>query len=71
MAANVLVFAVPPHTARNPVDQALEWIGFGTENNSNIIRDEVGLEALDNFFGLMESDIWDTASGFSKRTTAQ
>ena len=71
MAENVLAVMVPPLPARNPVDQALEWIGFGMEGNHNSIRNEGGMRAFDNFVGLTVSDIWDTASGFYKRTTAQ
>ena len=70
MAANVPVVVAPTHPARNPVDQALVWIGFGTEVNCNSIRNEGGLEAFADFF-LTGSDIWDMASKLSKRTTAQ
>ena len=37
--------------------------------NLNRIRDEGGMEAFNDFVGLNESDIRDTASGLSKRTT--
>ena len=57
MAANVPVVAAPTNPARNPVDQALGWIGLGTEVNCNIIHNEGGLEAFDNFVGLTGSDI--------------
>ena len=39
MAENVPVVVVPPHPARNPVYQSLEWIGFGMEDNRNSIYD--------------------------------
>ena len=62
---------VPPLPASNPVEQAISWIGFGTESNRNRIRFEGGLEVFNGFVGLTESDIRDTASGFSKKITAQ
>ena len=55
----------------NPVGQAFKWIGFSTEDNCNIICDEVGLEAFENFVIFTESNIWDMTSGFSMRTAAQ
>ena len=57
MAENVPAVVVPPLPARYPVDQALTWIGFGAEGNSNNIRSEGGLEAFDNFVGLTVSNI--------------
>ena len=71
MAENVLAVVVPLPPASNQVDQYLAWIGSVTEGNRNNIRDEVGLEAFNNFVGLAVSDIRDMASGFSKRTTVQ
>ena len=71
MAANVPAVVVPPPPARNPVDQALAWIGFGTEGNHNSIRDEGGLEAFDDFIGLNKRDIRDMDPGLFKTTTAQ
>ena len=71
MAENLPALVVPPQPGRNPVDQALTWIGFGTEGKCNIIRNEVGLEAFDDFVGLTESNIRDMDSGFSKRNTNQ
>ena len=62
---------VPPPPSRNLVDQALEWIVFVMDGYRNSIRDEGGLEAFDDFVGITVSNIWDTESGFSKRTTAQ
>ena len=53
------------------MNQALEWIGFGTEYNSNSIYDEGGLEAFENFASLTESNIRYMAFSFSKRTSAQ
>ena len=70
MSTNVLEVMVPPPPARNPIDQALAWIGFGTEGNHNNIRNEGGLEEFDDFVGLTLSNIRDMASGFSKRITA-
>ena len=69
MAENVLAVVFPPPPARNPADQALTWIGFGTEGNHNIIRNEGGLDTFDDFVSLTESNIRDMASGFSKSTT--
>ena len=40
MVENVTAVVVPPPSTRNPADQALAWIGFGTESNCNIICDE-------------------------------
>ena len=57
MASNVPEFVVPPPPARNPVDQALVWIGFGTEVNRNKIRNEGGLDAFNNFVGLTVRNI--------------
>ena len=57
MAENVAAVVVPPPTARNPVDQALSWIRFGTEGNRNSICDEGGLVAFDDFIGSTESNI--------------
>ena len=71
MAENVTSVVFPPPTARNPVDKALAWIGFGTEGNRNHICGEGVLEAFDDFICLTVSNIRDMASGFSKRTTAQ
>ena len=71
MVADVPAVVVPPPSTRNPVDQALGWIGFGTEVNRNNIRDEGILESFDNFVGLTVSNIRDMASGFSKITIAQ
>ena len=71
MAENVRAVAVTPQPARNPVEKYLEWIGFRTEDNRNSIRDEGALEAFNNFVGLAESDIRDTASGLSKMTATQ
>ena len=62
---------VPPHPFRDPVDQSLACIGFGTEGNCNIIHNGGRLKAFDNFVGLTESDIRDMASGFSKNITDQ
>ena len=71
MEENVPPVVVPPPPARNPVDQALAWIGFGTEGNHNSIRDEGGLEAFDDFIGLNKRDIRDMDPGLFKTTTAQ
>ena len=71
MAANVPTVVVPLTPARNPLDQALAWIGFGMEGNRNSIFDEGGREAFNDFVGLTESIIQDMASSFSKRTTDQ
>ena len=57
MAENVLVDVVPPPPARNPVDQALAWIGFVTEFNRKSIHDEGRLEVFENFVGLIVSNI--------------
>ena len=62
---------VPPPPATNPVDQDLEWIGFGTEGNRNSIRNEGVLEVFDDFIGLTVSNTRDMASSFYKMTTAQ
>ena len=71
MAANVPTVGVPLPPARNPLDQALAWIGFGTEGNCNSIFGEGGREAFNDFVGLTERNIRDMASSFSKRTTDQ
>ena len=71
MTANIPEVLVPPPPARNPVDQTLLWIGFGTDGNRKSICDEGGLEVFDDFVGLTESNIRDMASVFSKRTTTQ
>ena len=71
MAENVPVVVVYPLPDRNPVDKALEWIRFVKEANRNSIHDEGGLEALEIYFGLTGRFIRYTASGFSKRNTAQ
>ena len=55
----------------NPVDQVLLLIGFGTEVNCNIIRDEGGLDTFDYFVNLAESDIQDKDFGFSKSNASQ
>ena len=47
--------------ARNPVDQAFAWIGFGVKNNRDSIRQERGFDAFDDFVGFAESDIWPPA----------
>ena len=67
---NVPAVVVSPPPARNPVDQALAWIGFGMEVKLNRIRDEGGLESFDDLVGLTESDIRYMTSVFSERTTA-
>ena len=71
MEANLPAVVVPPPPARNPVDQSLAWIGFVMEVNCNSIHDEGGLNAFDNFVGLIESNIQDMASGLSERTSAK
>ena len=71
MAENIPKVVVPPPPARNPIDQFLAWIEFSTEGNHNIIWNEDRVEAFENFIGLNESDIRDTAFSFSKSTTAQ
>ena len=71
MAENVPAVLVPPPPARNSVDQALAWIGFGTKGNRNNIRDVCRMEAFDDFVGLNMSNIRDMTSGLSKRTTTQ
>ena len=71
MAKKLPAVVVPPPPASNPVNQALEWIRFGTEGNYNSIRNEGGMESFDYFFGLAESNIIDMAFGFSKRITSQ
>ena len=68
MAQNI---PAPPQPARNPVDQALAWIGFGVDNDRNSIREEGGFDAFDDFVGITENDIRDMASSFAKRTVAQ
>ena len=62
---------VHPSPARISVDQALVWIGFGIEGKCNSICDGLKLEEFDNLVGLIESNILDIASGFSKKTTVQ
>ena len=57
MAENVLAVVVPPPPTRNPVDQALAWIGFGTEVNRKDTRNEGVMEALEDFVGLTGSNI--------------
>ena len=69
--SNVPAVVMPQNPNSNPADQALAYIGFGTEGNRNNIRDEVGLEAFNNFVSLTMRNICDMESGFSKRTTAQ
>ena len=71
MAENLTAVVFPPPPARNPVDQALAWIWFGTDGKRNNIRNEGGLKAFDNSVGLTVSDIWDMASVFYRRNTAQ
>ena len=71
MAENVTAVVVPPPSTRNPADQALAWIGFGTEGVCNSIWDEGGLETFDDFVGLTMRNIGDMDSGFSKRNTVQ
>ena len=57
MAENVAAVVFPPPTARNPVDQALDFIQFGPEGNCNEISDEGGLETFEDFFGCTVSDV--------------
>ena len=57
MTANVPEVVVPPPPAVNPVDQALAWIGFGTEGNLKKIHNEGGLEAFNEFVGLTMRNI--------------
>ena len=64
MSSNVPAVVVHPPPARDPVDQDLEWIGFGTEVNCNSIHDEGGMDSFDDFVGLTESNIQDMASIF-------
>ena len=71
MAANVPSVMVPPPPARNPVDQSLSFIRFGTEGNRKNIHNEDRLEAFGSFVSLTEKDILDMVSGFSKSNTAQ
>ena len=56
MAENVTAVVFPPPPARNQVDEALAWIGFGTEGNLKKICGEGVLEAFDDFICL--SIIW-------------
>ena len=62
---------VPPPSNRNPVDKALAWIRFGAEGNRNIIHEEGWLDEFNVFVDFTKSYIRDTASGFSRRNTAQ
>ena len=71
MADNVQAVVVPPPPARNPVDQDLAYIGFGTEVNRNNTHNKGGLEAFIDLVGLTIRNISDMASGFSKRTNTQ
>ena len=59
MAENVQEVVFPPLPARNPVYQVLEYIMFNTEGNRNIICDEGGLEAFEEFIGSLR-EIFDT-----------
>ena len=57
MAKNVPAVVPPPPPTKNLVDQYLAWIGFVNEGNRNKICDEGGLEAFDEYFGLIVSNI--------------
>ena len=54
MASNVPAVVVSPLPSKDPIDQDLAWIGFGTEDNCNNI---CGLEVFNDFFGLIVSNI--------------
>ena len=56
-------------TVREPIDEALEWIGFNTKAGREAIIEE-GFESFEELAGNTSKDIESLAYSFSKRTIA-
>ena len=56
-------------TVREPIDEALEWIGFNTKAGCEAIIEE-GFESFEELTGNTSKDIESLAYSFAKRTIA-
>jgi hypothetical protein len=51
----------------NPIDLALQWIGFDNVATRDRLRDE-GFSTFDDLKSMKEKDIWDLAESYGRRT---
>ena len=61
--------AVGAPSVIDPIDTALQWVGFENENTRERLRSE-GFESFDDLKSMKEKDIRDLAESFGRRTVA-